>query len=118
MGKNRIFTIGFKQQVVSEIESGQLTAAEACRRHVLHSSVVSKWQRRFALGTLQERPSITERDLCHQVEKLQAKVGELTMENDLLKKFQSWVQRRRKESTCVITEKNLAQFVGGAKCSE
>ena len=48
-------------------------------------------------------------------ERLKAKIGELTMQIDLLKKLEAFARQMRKEDTSVITAKNLAQFQGGAK---
>ncbi len=119
MGRNRrSFTIGFKQQVVAEVKSGQITLSGASRKYEISYGTVERWVHRFDEGKLVGLPSSDETALKAENERLKAKVGELTMEVDLLKKFNSWVQQRRKENTSVITEKNLVQFVGGAKCSK
>jgi hypothetical protein len=52
---------------------------------------------------------------ARQIEKLQAKIGELTMTIDLLKKLDESIRQQRKEDGCVITSKNLAQFQRHAK---
>lgn len=119
MGRNRrSFTIGFKQQVVAEIKSGQITVNAASRKYELSYSSVEKWVQRFEEGKLTGKPDGEEMALLAENERLKAKVGELTMQIDLLKKFQSWRQQQRNVNTSVITEKNLAQFVRGAKCSK
>ncbi len=41
--KYKSYDIGFKQQIVQEIESGVITQAEAGRVHGIASSVISKW---------------------------------------------------------------------------
>jgi len=48
-------------------------------------------------------------------EKLKAKVGELVLQMEHLKKVQIWVQRKRNADTSVITAKNLDQFRKPAK---
>jgi cell division protein FtsB len=48
-------------------------------------------------------------------EKLKAKIGELVMEIDLLKKFQKYMEKQKKLDTSVITAKNLDQFQKGAE---
>jgi putative transposase len=48
-------------------------------------------------------------------EKLRAKVGELVMQMDHLKKLQAWVQRRKNADTSIITAKNWDQFRKPAK---
>jgi len=119
MGRNRrSFTIGFKQQVVAEVKSGQISLNGASRKYELSFSTVERWIERFDAGKLTGKSEAGEMALRAENERLKAKVGELTMENDLLKKFDTWVRQRRKENTSVITGNNLAQFVGGAKCSK
>lgn len=119
MGRNkRSFTIGFKQQVVAEVKSGQISINEAGRKYELSYSTVERWITRFDAGKLTGKPGADELALRSENERLKAKVGELTMEVDLLKKIQSWRQQQKSVDTSVITEKNLALFVGGAKCSK
>jgi transposase-like protein len=119
MGRNRrSFTIGFKQQVVAEIKSGQITLSGASRKYEIGYGTVESWVQRFEEGKLTGKAEPEDGALKAENERLKAKVGELTMEIDLLKKFNTWVQQRRKENTSVITGNNLAQFVGGAKCSK
>jgi len=48
-------------------------------------------------------------------EKLRAKVGELVMQMDYLKKWQAWVQQRKNADTSIITAKNWDQFRKPAK---
>lgn len=117
MGKRerRRFMVGFKQQVVEEIEHGLVTTAQAARKYEISASVIDRWRWKYQDGQLVERPSTEEKALRAENEKLKAKIGELTMQIDLLKKLDAYAQRRRKESTSVITAKNLAQFQGGAK---
>jgi hypothetical protein len=64
---------------------------------------------------LVEKPSKRERQLEADNEKLKAKIGELILEMDHLKKWQNWVQQRKSADTSVITAKNLDQFRKPAK---
>ena len=119
MGRTRrSFTIGFKQQVVAEIKSGGITINAASRKYDLSYSTVERWIQRFEDGKLAGKLDGEAMALQAENERLKAKVGELTMEIDLLKKIDSWVREKRSASTSVITGKNLGQFVGGAKCSK
>jgi len=119
MGRNRrSFTIGFKQQVVAEIKSGMVTVGGAARKYELSYSTIDRWVEQFDAGKLTGRPSSDEMALRAENDRLKAKVGELTMEIDLLKKLQSWRRQQKNADTSVITESNLVQFVGGAKCSK
>lgn len=116
MGKvRRKFTTGFKQQVVQEVEAGLVTRAQAARKYEVSAGAIDRWVWKYRDGTLIERPSTEEKALRVENERLKAKIGELTMQIDLLKKLEAYAQQKRKENTSVITLRNLAQFQGGAK---
>lgn len=116
MGKvRRKFTIGFKQQVVEEIESGLLTRTAAARKYEISGSLVDRWIMKAREGSLNEKPSSVEMALRAENEKLKAKVGELTMLVDVLKKMEDYGRQRRNELSSVVTAKNLAVYRGGAK---
>lgn len=116
MGKvRRKFTVGFKQQIVMEVESGRMTPAEACRRYEVSWGVLSNWRRKFIEGGLKGKPSNRELALEAENERLKAKVGELTMLVDLLKKMEDFARQRQSEISSVVTSKNLGASRGGAK---
>ncbi len=110
MGKiRRKFSVDFKQQVLREIEAGQ-SLNGAARQYQIDPSVIKHWRDKFRQGTLVEKPSAREKALEKENEKLKAKIGEMVMAMDLLKKFQKYVENQKKLDTSVITAKNLAQF--------
>jgi transposase len=84
--KRRQFTKEFKLQVIREIEAGK-TVAQAAREHQLHPNTIIKWrqlhqqyaERAFAGNgqTYKDEARIAE---------LERLVGQVTMENSLLKK--------------------------------
>ena len=110
MGKQRRkFGFEFKRQIVEAIEAG-MPINEAARRNGISPSVISGWCDKFRTGTLVDRPSTREKALEKELQKYKAKVGELTVEIETLKKVDAWIQRKRRLSTSIITEKNLAEF--------
>ena len=116
MGKiRRKFEAEFKRQLVAQIEAGQITLREAAREHQLSRSLVEYWREQYRNNGLVDRPSSRERQLEAENEKLKAKIGDLVMQMDHLKKMQSWAQRKRNADTSVITAKNLDQFRKPAK---
>lgn len=116
MGKTRRkFTIGFKQQVIQEIESGLVGKAQAARKYEISVGVIDRWVWKYRDGSLVERPSTEEKALRTENERLKAKIGELTMTVDLLKKMEAYAQERRKESSSVVTAKTLGLLRGGAR---
>ena len=62
-----------------------------------------------------DKPTSEEKALKAENERLKAKIGELTMQIDLLKKVEAYAQQKKRENTSVITLRNMAQFQGGAK---
>lgn len=80
----------FKLKVALAAMKEDKTVPELCQQFNLHSSLITKWKRQ-----LKEKGSIAfgESQRCDEtqklkaeIERLQAKVGELVMERDFLKK--------------------------------
>jgi transposase-like protein len=117
MGKRsyRRYEAAFKSQLIEQIQSGQLSASEAAREHRIPRSLISRWRDQYLGKGLVEKPSIRERQLEAENAKLKAKVADLVMEMDHIKKLQAWVQQKRSADTSVITSKNLDQYRKPAK---
>ena len=116
MGKiRRKFEPEFKRQLIVQIKAGQLTVREAAREHQLSHSLIEYWRQKYDNNALVERPSKRERQLEAENEKLKAKIGDLYMQMEHIKKLQAWVQRKKNADTSVITAKNLDQFRKPAK---
>ena len=59
MGKQRRkFETGFKQQIVSEVESGLLTVRAASRKYQISGSVIDRWRDQARQGALEGSPSV------------------------------------------------------------
>jgi transposase-like protein len=111
MGKiRRRFDVQYKMRVCEMIRSGMMTISEACREYQLSRSPLERWLAAFDAGTLGARQSTRERELERENEKLKAKVGELTMQIDILKKIEDWKRRERSVASSIITSENLARF--------
>jgi len=111
MGKiRRKFDVRFKIQVCERIESGVESVAEICRDNQIQRAVVDGWMRRYGSGTLTAKASDREKELERETEKLKAKIGELTMTIDLLKKVEAWKKQQTNAASSIITSSNLAQF--------
>lgn len=106
----RTFDTQFKVRVCEAIRSRQKSAAAVCREYQIAQSVLYRWLDAFDAGTLGERTANREQALERENEKLKAKIGELTMQIDVLKKIQEWKQLQRNAASSIITESNLAQF--------
>ncbi|HEY2932510.1 MAG TPA: transposase [Acidobacteriota bacterium] len=116
MGKTRRkFSLEFKQQILAEIASGQKSLGQAAREYQVSASVINRWRAHADQNQLSATPSARERALEAENERLKAKIGDLVMQNDFLKKFQSFVQRQKSVDSSVISGKNWDQLRKRAK---
>ena len=116
MGKQRRkFETGFKQQIIQEVESGQLLVSAASRKYQISGSVIDRWRRQARAGVLELSPSVREKALERENRELKEKLAELYLENDHLKKLGDWLRRHKSVSTSVITAENLARSPKGLK---
>ena len=116
MGKQRRkFEVGFKKQLVAEIELGRMTPGAAARQHQISPSVIKRWVDQSREGTLQAGPSVREKALERENRELKEKLAELYLQVEHLKKMGDYARRRKSAATSVITSQNLDQFRKGAK---
>lgn len=116
MGKiRRKFDIQFKIQVCQRIEAGVQHMTEICHENQLQRTVVEGWLRRYVAGSLTAKATDRQKELERENEKLKAKIGELTMTIDLLKKVEAFKRQLRNEDSLIYTSSNLAQFQKPAK---
>lgn len=74
--------------VVVSILKGETSAAEAARKHGLTVAEVEDWRDRFLLGAgnaLRNRPKDDEALKEEPLKKLKQKIGELVLDNDILR---------------------------------
>ena len=110
MGKQRRkFETGFKQQIISEIESGALSVNAASRKYQLSGSVIDRWRRQARGSGLEAPPSLREKSLERENRELKEKLAELYLENAQLKKLGNWLRQHKNVSTSVITAQNSAR---------
>jgi transposase-like protein len=102
--RRRKFSPHFKFEAVMEALQGEKTKAQVCREHHITKSLLYRWEQEF----LERAPTIfAEKDALHekliskdeQIAELERLVGRLALENEVLKKSESWLQasRRRNE---------------------
>ena len=78
--------------LVLSLLKGETTAAEAARRHGLKVAEVEEWRDRFLLGAenaLRARPKEDEALREEEINRFKRKVGELTMDLDILRRRQA-----------------------------
>jgi len=84
--KRRQFTREFKLQVVREIEAGK-ALAQAAREHQLHPTLITKWRQdhlAYAEQAFAGKGNRSKEEA--RLAELERLVGQLTLENALLKK--------------------------------
>lgn len=119
MGKiQRKFDLEFKYKICEMIRAEFASIREVCREYQLARSMVSLWLKAFDEGRLTAGRNSREAALEKENERLKAKIGELTMQIDILKKIDAWKRRERSVASSIITEENLAQFQRPAKQQE
>jgi len=106
--KYRIFSSEFKRELIADIDADRYTVAEAAREHNISRTLIDRWLRQLHEGTFINKPTPRERQLEKELEKAQAKIGQMTLIIDALKKIQKIPQLTRKSSGSVVTMKNLA----------
>ena len=76
-----------RSALVLEILRGEISSAEAARRHGLTVAEVEEWRERFLSGAenaLRSRPLGDEAQKDQEIKRLKQKVGELVMDLDII----------------------------------
>jgi transposase-like protein len=108
MKKYRYFPLEFKRRIVQEIDSGLRTRSAVAREEKISSSLIDRWRKQVHEGTMADHPSVRERQLERELDRYKKKVGELTLENDLLKKIEEFSARMKKSNGFIVTGLNTA----------
>jgi len=82
----RKFSSAFKAQVAIEALKERESLAELSTRFEVHQNMISKWKQEFLEKSLGVFDKKSEEDSGIDPEKLYAKIGQLEVENDFLKK--------------------------------
>lgn len=92
----RTFTKEFKIDVVRELEAG-LSLAEASRRYEVHANTLREWRETYRENGEEafQGNGRLYRDEA-KIAQLERKIGQLTLENDFLKKVMAIDKKREK----------------------
>ena len=91
--KRRLFTREFKLKVVREIQGGR-SVAEVARAYQIHPVLLSRWQNQYLRFGESFRQATNDQE--KRIAELERAVGQLTMENMLLKKALQRLDRDRR----------------------
>ena len=87
--KRRQHSAAFKAKVALEALRGELTVAELVAKHGVHQTLINTWKRQ-AMENLAEvfdgKAEAAATDHAAQIARLHAKIGELVVERDFLRK--------------------------------
>jgi len=102
-GRRRKFSPRFKFEAVMEAVQGEKTKAEVCRERNITNSLLYRWEQDF----LERAPTIfAEQDALRQelrvkdeeIAELERLIGRMALENEVLKKSESWLQSCRRRN--------------------
>ncbi len=116
MARYRIYTIEFKRRVAEEHLSGGAALSELARRHDISRELLRIWVRKYEAGEFAGggRPKVDRRAYEAKIAGLERKVGQLTMELDLLKRGLISARRARGGTSSVVSGPKPAASEPGA----
>ena len=116
MARYRTYTVAFKRQVVEEHLGGGTSLNQLARRHDISRELLRSWVRKYQAGEFAgDRPTRADRRAYEaKIAGLERKVGQLTMELDLLKKGLASARRLRGASSSVVSGPGPAASGPGA----
>ncbi len=95
VGKRRKYPPDFKARVVMEIVTGEKTTMEASREYRIKDSVLYRWKSEFWERLPQifgDKQDVEDKRKEEMIAELQRKVGQLTMDNEILKKASHYLK--------------------------
>lgn len=108
--KYKRYEIGFKRQVVQEVDSGAISLSAAGRKYELSPNLINQWRDKFREGQLVDQPSRRERELERENELYKKLLAEKCAELEFAKKAHSQARRLKRLDTAVISGQNISQF--------
>lgn len=88
MARYRTYSIEFKRQGVQEHLSGEVSLHALAKQHRVSRNLIRLWLKKYEDGEFTEEAAVLAASLEEyeaRIAQLERKVGQLTMENDLLK---------------------------------
>ena len=99
MKKRRQFSAAYKARLVLELISGQRSAAEIARKEHIKDSLLYEWRSQF----LEHAPVVFDTPQAsaeaeQKIVELEHLIGQLTVENEMLKKASRWLSGMSKRN--------------------
>ena len=104
MRARRTFDEKFKRQIVESVLSGSISQVKLTRKYEISPLLISRWKKEYKQGKFFENNmDITRFKLrLHELERV---VGELTMENRMLRQVIDLVEKEKKEESLIVTSR-------------
>ncbi len=116
-GLYRRHSAQFKLQLCTDIRNGKIGRREARRTYQISANLIQLWLSQYDRGALnvEEAAATTITEYEAKIAALERKVGQLTMEADLLKKTLRLLAGLNSETSSIISGALPAQSDGGVK---
>lgn len=121
-GRAPKWTTEFMYMVVQKIEEEGMTYRQARETFGVSNGSIAAWLRKYRKGKLvpiekanEPAPDLKIYRLEEQIKELKSEIGDLFLQNQMLKKALYHSQQKRRDSSSVITSKNLEAFQKDAK---
>ena len=88
-GPRKRYSADFKAKVALEAIRGELTVTQLVSKHKLHQTLINGWKKQAIeglAGVFSGRAEAATTGHAEELEKLHAKIGELVVERDFLRK--------------------------------
>jgi transposase len=88
-GKRKRYSADFKAKVALEALRGELTIAQLVAKHGVHQTLINTWKRQAVEGmaaVFGDKVEAVEASREAELEKLHAKIGQLVVERDFLRR--------------------------------
>ncbi len=121
-GRPRRWTNEFMTMVAQKVVDEGMTYQKAGKIFGVSQGSIGTWVKRYKQGTLsassktkEASPELQIYRLEGEVKELKQEIGNLYIENQLLKKALCHSHSKKRETSSVITSENLAQFQRGVE---
>jgi putative transposase len=116
MRTRRTFDDEFKAKIVETIAAGAASQAELSRQYGISPVMISRWKREYLSGKFFENAKNTDiASIKIRMAELERLVGELLLENKMLKKAKELDTIQKKDDSLIITSSNAKLFRDGAR---
>jgi transposase-like protein len=124
-GRAPKYTPEYYMMMCKHIVEDGLSFREASKVYKVSHGTVSHWLKLYKSGKMSGRIKKSKQMVESQdnrilrmenvIKNLKAEIGDLYLENQMLKKAQAYSQRQKSVSSSAVTSENLAQWKKGAK---